>query len=133
MRPRWRLRCYQLTAAGVGVVPTEVLITNKGFGKCVDCGGGGSAGLSATTAAAHPSGEKKCDYMFITNLFAWGVWGRVYRDIRPPFGARGRSSVRYGTRLGDLKNKHSKHTPSYMIHSMTPVVLTIPVSLGPCI
>ncbi len=63
-------------------VPTEVLITDRGFGKCncVDCGGGGSAGLSATTAGAHPSGEKKCDYMFITKLFAWGVWGRVYRD-----------------------------------------------------
>jgi hypothetical protein len=34
----------------------------------------------------------------------WGV------RVRRPFGARGRSSVRYGTRLGDLKNKHSKHT-----------------------
>jgi len=30
--------------------------------------------------------------------------------LTPPFGARGRSSVRYGTRLGDLKNKHSTHT-----------------------
>jgi hypothetical protein len=28
----------------------------------------------------------------------------------PPFGARGRSSVRYGTRLGDLKNKQPTHT-----------------------
>jgi hypothetical protein len=28
----------------------------------------------------------------------------------PPFGARGKSSVRYGARLGDLKNKHSTHT-----------------------
>ena len=31
--------------------------------------------------------------------YGWGV--RVHR----PFGARGMSSVRYGTRLGDLKNK----------------------------
>ena len=28
----------------------------------------------------------------------------------PPFGARGRSSVRYGTWLGDLKNKQPTHT-----------------------
>ena len=33
----------------------------------------------------------------------WGVRVR-------PFGARGMSSVRYGTRLGDLKNKQSTHT-----------------------
>ena len=32
-----------------------------------------------------------------------------YRDT---FGARGMSSVRYGTRLGDLKNKQSTHTHS---------------------
>ncbi len=31
---------------------------------------------------------------------------------RRPFGARGMSSVRYGTRLGDLKNKQSTHTHS---------------------
>jgi hypothetical protein len=30
--------------------------------------------------------------------------------VRRPFGARGMSSVRYGTRLGDLKNKQSTHT-----------------------
>ena len=35
---------------------------------------------------------------------------RVGGPGTPPFGARGRSSVRYGTRLGDLKNKHSTHT-----------------------
>ncbi len=29
--------------------------------------------------------------------YGWGVW------VRRPFGARGWSSVRYGTRLGDLK------------------------------
>jgi hypothetical protein len=33
--------------------------------------------------------------------YGWGV--RVHRH----FGARGMSSVRYGTRLGDLKNKQS--------------------------
>ena len=31
--------------------------------------------------------------------YGWGV------RVRRPFGARGMSSVRYGTRLGDLKNK----------------------------
>ena len=36
--------------------------------------------------------------------YGWGV------RVRRPFGARGRSSVRYGTRLGDLKNKQSTHT-----------------------
>ena len=39
-----------------------------------------------------------------------GVWERDYGwgvRVRRPFGARGMSSVRYGTRLGDLKNKHS--------------------------
>ena len=37
------------------------------------------------------------------------------RQPRPrlrPFGARGRSSVQYGTRLGDLKNKQPTHTGS---------------------
>ena len=37
-----------------------------------------------------------------------GVWDRDYGwgvRVRRPFGARGMSSVRYGTRLGDLKNK----------------------------
>ena len=34
-------------------------------------------------------------------IYGWGV--RVHRH----FGARGMSSVRYGTRLGDLKNKQS--------------------------
>jgi hypothetical protein len=29
-----------------------------------------------------------------------------------PFGARGMSSVRYGIRLGDLKNKQPTHTPA---------------------
>ena len=37
-------------------------------------------------------------------------YDRVGGPGTPPFGARGRSSVRYGTRLGDLKNKHSTHT-----------------------
>ncbi len=37
--------------------------------------------------------------------YGWGV------RVRRPFGARGMSSVRYGTRLGDLKNKQSTHTP----------------------
>ena len=42
-----------------------------------------------------------------------GFWKRDYGwgvRVRRPFGARGMSSVRYGTRLGDLKNKHSTHT-----------------------
>ncbi len=46
--------------------------------------------------------------------YGWGV--RVCRH----FGARGRSSVRYGTRLGDLEenwfllfSKHSTHTPEF--------------------
>ncbi len=40
--------------------------------------------------------------------YGWGV------RVRRPFGARGMSSVRYGTRLGVLKNKQSTHTrPSY--------------------
>ena len=37
-----------------------------------------------------------------------GVWDRDYGwgvRVRRHFGARGMSSVRYGTRLGDLKNK----------------------------
>ena len=38
--------------------------------------------------------------------YGWGV------RVRRPFGARGMSSVRYGTRLGDLKNKQSTHTGS---------------------
>ena len=33
--------------------------------------------------------------------YGWGV------RVRRPFGARGMSSVRYRTRLGDLKNKQS--------------------------
>ena len=37
--------------------------------------------------------------------YGWGV------RVRRPFGARGMSSVRYRTRLGDLKNKQSTHTP----------------------
>jgi hypothetical protein len=45
--------------------------------------------------------------------YGWGV------RVRRPFGARGMSSVRYGIRLGDLKEnwflcfpiKHSTHTP----------------------
>jgi len=42
-----------------------------------------------------------------------GVWDRDYGwgvRVRRPFGARGMSSVRYGTRLGDLKNKQPTHT-----------------------
>ena len=43
-----------------------------------------------------------------------GFWNGDYGwrvRVRRHFGARGMSSVRYGTRLGDLKNKHSTHTP----------------------
>ena len=39
-----------------------------------------------------------------------GFWERDYGwgvRVRRHFGARGMSSVRYGTRLGDLKNKQS--------------------------
>ena len=39
-----------------------------------------------------------------------GFWDRDYGwgvRVRRPFGARGMSSVRYRTRLGDLKNKQS--------------------------
>ena len=36
--------------------------------------------------------------------YGWGV------RVRRPFGARGMSSVRYGIRLGDLKNKQPTHT-----------------------
>ena len=32
-----------------------------------------------------------------------GVWDRDYGWVRRHFGARGRSSVRYGARMGDLK------------------------------
>ena len=42
-----------------------------------------------------------------------GVWKGDYGwgdRVRRPFGARGRSSVRYGIRLGDLKNKQPTHT-----------------------
>ena len=42
-----------------------------------------------------------------------GFWNRDYGwgvRVRRPFGARGMSSVRYGIRLGDLKNKQSTHT-----------------------
>ncbi len=38
-----------------------------------------------------------------------GVWDRDYGwgvRVRRPFGARGRNSVRYGTRLGDLDDDH---------------------------
>ena len=45
-----------------------------------------------------------------------GVWApglRVGGPSTPPFGARGRSSVRNGTRLGDLKNKQSTHTQEH--------------------
>jgi len=44
-----------------------------------------------------------------------GVWDRDYGwgvRVRRPFGARGMGSVRYGTRLGDLKNKQPTHTAS---------------------
>jgi hypothetical protein len=34
---------------------------------------------------------------FWKQAYGWGVW------VRRHFGARGRSSVRYGTRLGDLE------------------------------
>ena len=36
--------------------------------------------------------------------YGWGV------RVRRPFGARGMSSIRYGIRLGDLKNKQPTHT-----------------------
>jgi len=45
-----------------------------------------------------------------------GFWDRDYGwgvRVRRPFGARGMSSVRYGTRLGDLKNKQSTHTSNF--------------------
>ena len=48
-----------------------------------------------------------------------GVWERDYGwgvRVRRPFGARGMSSVRYGTRLGDLKNKQSTHTTPCASH-----------------
>jgi hypothetical protein len=53
--------------------------------------------------------------------YGWGV------RVRRPFGARGMSSVRYGTRLGDLKNKQSTHTDNglkYNIKPCIPVCLT---------
>jgi hypothetical protein len=43
---------------------------------------------------------------FVGRLGSDGVWDGDYGwgvRVRRPFGARGRSSVRYGTRLGDLK------------------------------
>ncbi len=43
-----------------------------------------------------------------------GFWKRDYGwgvRVRRHFGARGMISVRYGTRLGDLKEKQSTHTP----------------------
>ena len=50
---------------------------------------------------------------------------KILRQFARPFGARGRSSVRYGTRLGDLKRvglfcfpiKDSTHTPHGPCHS----------------
>ncbi len=47
----------------------------------------------------------------ITKLFAGGGGG----EWTSPFGARGKSSVRYGTRLGDLKNKQSTERESLML------------------
>jgi len=40
--------------------------------------------------------------------YGWGV------TVRRPFGARGRSSVRYGTRLGDRDLKESANGTSYL-------------------
>jgi hypothetical protein len=42
----------------------------------------------------------------------------------PPFGARGMSSVRYGTWLGDLKNKQPTHT-SKLKDSETPLLQAV--------
>ncbi len=42
--------------------------------------------------------------------YGWGV------RVCSPFGARGMSSVRYGTRLGDLKNKQSTHKHKHKFH-----------------
>ena len=42
-----------------------------------------------------------------------GFWEEDYgwgARVRRPFGARGMSSIRYGIRLGDLKNKQPTHT-----------------------
>ena len=39
--------------------------------------------------------------------YGWGV------RVRRHFGARGMSSVRYGIRLGDLKNKQPINNPSF--------------------
>jgi hypothetical protein len=49
-----------------------------------------------------------------------GFWERDYGwgvRVRRHFGERGMSSVRYGTRLGDLKNKQSTHTPRHQLLS----------------
>ena len=52
--------------------------------------------------------------------YGWGVRGR-------PFGARGRSSVRYGTRLGDLKNKQPNQTKKRELYKE---LRSIPGGLG---
>ncbi len=45
--------------------------------------------------------------------YGWGV------RVRRPFGARGMSSVRYRTRLGDLKNKQSTESRHFGARGMS--------------
>ena len=80
------------------------------------------------------------------NLGSDGFWKGDYGwggRIRRPFGARGRSSIRYGTRLGDLKEnwfllfsnstlnthcallRHSKWRPHTNTHTHTAVCLAV--------
>jgi hypothetical protein len=80
------------------------------------------------------------------NLGSDGFWKGDYGwggRVRRPFGARGRSSIRYGTRLGDLKEnwfllfsnstlnthcallRHSKWRPHTNTHTHTAVCLAV--------
>ena len=90
------------SVAGLGRAPIPENISGRKLTRVLNSAGSVLVHLRYVTK--RPRTGEGCDpgnSGFWERDYGWGV--RVHR----PFGAHGMSSVRYGTRLGDLKNKQS--------------------------
>ena len=88
------------SVAGLGRAPIPENISGRKLTRVLNSAGSVLVHLRYVTK--RPRTGEGCDpgnSGFWERDYGWGV--RVHRH----FGARGKSSVRYGTRLGDLKNK----------------------------
>ena len=99
----------QQRVAGLGRAPIPENISGRKLTRVLNSAGSVLVHLRYVTK--RPLTGEGCDpgnSGFWERDYGWGV------RVRRPFGARGMSSVRYGTRLGDLKNKQPTERESLM-------------------